>query len=44
MDDTKLRRTLIKIGLRLEDGRKGLIEVGRHLAEIVALIGLWRQP
>ena len=44
MDDTKLRRTLNKVGLRLEDGGKGLIEVGRHLVQIFALIGLWRQP
>ena len=30
--------------LRLEDGRKGLVEIGRHLAEIAAPVRLRRQP
>ena len=43
MDNAELSRTLDQVCLRLEDGRKGLIEIGRHLAEISALFGFRRQ-
>ena len=36
MDDAKLRRALDQVRLRLQDGGEGLIEIGRHLAEISA--------
>ena len=42
MDDAQLSRALDQVCLRLEHGRKGLIEIGRNLAEISAL-GLRRQ-
>ncbi len=44
MDDTKLSRTLNQVRLRLKNRRKGLIEIGRHLAEIFTAVGLRRQP
>ena len=37
MDDAELRRALNQVRLRLADGGKGLIEIGRHLAEISAV-------
>ena len=40
MDNTQLSRALDQGRLRLADGREGLIEIGRHLAEISALQGL----
>ena len=42
--DAELRGTLNERRLRLEDGRKGLVEIGRHLAEIAAPVRLRRQP
>ena len=42
--DAELGGTLNELRLRLEDGRKGLVEIGRHLAEIAAPVGLRRQP
>ena len=42
--DAELRGTLNESRLRLEDGRKGLVEIGRHLAEIAAPVRLRRQP
>ena len=42
MDDAQLSRALDQVRLRLEHGRKGLIEIGRNLAEISPL-GLRRQ-
>ena len=44
MDNAELGRTLDQVCLRLEDRRKGLIEIWRHLAEIFAATGLRRQP
>ena len=44
MHDAELRGTLNERRLRLEDGRKGLVEIGRHLAEIAAPVRLRRQP
>jgi hypothetical protein len=44
MDNTKLCGALDQVCLRLEDRRKGLIEIWRHLAEIFAATGLRRQP
>ena len=41
--DAELGGTLDEPRLRLEDGRKGFVEIGGHLAEIAA-IGLRRQP
>ena len=43
MDNAELGRALDQVRLRLEDRGKGLIEIGRHLAEIFAAIGLRRQ-
>ena len=43
MDNAELGRTLDQVRLRLEDRRKGLIEIWRHLAEIFAATGLRRQ-
>ena len=43
MHDAELRSTLNECRLGLEDGRKGLVEIGRHLAEI-ATVGLRWQP
>ena len=43
MDHAKLSRRLDQVRLRREDGRKGLIEIGRHLVETFAAIGLRRQ-
>ena len=37
MDNAQLSRTLNQLCLRLQDRRKSLIEIGRHLAEITAL-------
>ena len=42
MDNTELSCALNQVRLRLEDGRKGLIEIWRHLAEIFAAI--WVAP
>ena len=42
MDDAELGRALDQRRLRLEHGRKGLIEIGRDLAEILR-VGLRRQ-
>ena len=42
--DAELCGTLNELRLRLEDGRKGLVEIGRHLAEIAAPVRLRRQP
>ena len=42
--DAKLSRALNELRLRLEDGRKRLVEVGRHLSEIAVPAGLCRQP
>src|SRR5271166_4570166 len=42
MDDPKLSRALDHTRLRLKNGRKGLIEIGRDLAEI-SPVGLRRQ-
>ena len=42
MDDPELSRALDDARLRLENGRKGLIEIGRNLAEIFP-VGLRRQ-
>ena len=42
--DAELSGALNQLRLRLEDGRKGLVEIGRHLAEIAAPVGLRRQP
>jgi hypothetical protein len=44
MDDTELSRILNEVCLRLEDRREGLIEIRRHFGEILALLGLRRQP
>ena len=44
MDDPQLSRTLKQICLRPQDRRERLIEIGRHLAEIPAALGLRRQP
>ena len=44
MNNTELGCTLDQICLRLEDRRKGLIEIGRYMAKIFAVIGLRRQP
>ena len=44
MDNAELGRTLDQVCLRLEDRRKGLIEIWRHLTEIFAANGLRRQP
>ena len=44
MDTAELSRTLNQLCLRLQDRRKGLIEIGWHLAEIPAPLGLRRQP
>jgi hypothetical protein len=40
MDHTKLSRTLNKVRLRREDGRKSLIEIRRDLVKTFAVIGL----
>src|SRR5215472_1139136 len=40
MNDTKLRCTLNQVRLRREDRRKGLIQIGWHLAKIFTLMGL----
>ena len=44
MDNAELGGALDEVCLRLEDRRKGLIEIWRHLAEIFAATGLRRQP
>ena len=44
MDNAQLSRTLNELCLRLQDRRKGLIEIRRHLAEIPAPLGFRRQP
>src|SRR5215472_10509826 len=41
---TGCRRALDQVCLRLQNRRKGLIEISRHLAEIFAATGLRRQP
>ena len=43
MDDAELSRALNQLRLRLEHGGKGLIEIGRNLAEIFPLLGFRRQ-
>ena len=44
VDDAELSRALNQLRLRLEDGRKGLIEIGRHLTEVFVVLGLRWQP
>jgi hypothetical protein len=44
MDNTELGCALDQVCLRLEDRRKDLIEIWRHLAEIFAVTGSHRQP
>jgi len=44
MDNAELGRTLDQVCPRRENRRKGLIEIGRHMAKIFAVIGLRRQP
>ena len=44
MHNAELSRTLNELRLCLEDGRKGLVEIGRHLAEIATPVRLSRQP
>jgi hypothetical protein len=44
MHDAELSGTLNEPRLRLEDGRKGLIEIWRYLAKIAAPVMLGRQP
>src|ERR1700722_2104757 len=42
--DAELGGALNEVRLRLEDGRKGLVEIGRRLCEIAAMLRLRRQP
>jgi hypothetical protein len=42
MDHTELSRALDQVCLCLEHGGKGLIEIGRHLAQIFIASGLRR--
>ena len=42
--DAELSGALNERRLRLEDGRKGLVKIGRHLAEIAAPVRLRREP
>jgi hypothetical protein len=44
MDNAEPGYALDQVRLRLEDRRKGFIEIWRHLAEILAATGLRRQP
>ena len=41
--EAELCRSLDEIGLGLADGGKGLFELGRHLAEVIAAFGLERE-
>ena len=44
MEDTQLSRALDQRRLRLADGGEGLIEIGRHLAEVPAVQGSAGKP